>query len=342
MAANVQELVIAFSKTAQSEIHTASNDLVRVNLVSADPAEVEPVVEDDAEEIGKGHEFAEESFLTSWNVSRKLDVYNSVQMLAICGAFGLGSGTGTEFTPIDPITNEHEIELPWMTICEGIRAGGSAPVLRNTLIGCVVNKWGMSLKNGPGRANSKLNIEMVGSGKIDRTSTPTFPSKTPVNLLPALSLGLSINGADYVSTKNFVSLDFEWDNAVRMDSGFVPSATAFQTPGDASTGAVRSRMEFGTRKAMLKWVARYVNGSTELTSLDAQSAGTCALTLSGGSGITAGLTLHQTRVKAAKIDNSDGIVTIACEASLQVPTGETAAGLLTLTAAHTLGTVGRA
>lgn len=341
MSANIRELIIAFSKAAQSDIHTAATDVMRVNLVSADPAEVEPVVEDDADEIGKGHEFAEESFLTSWNVSRKLDVYNSVEMLAICGAFGLGSGTGVSFTPIDPITNTNEIELPWMTFYEGIRPAGALPVLKQALIGCVIGKWGMSLKNGPGRANSKLEIEIVGSGKVDRASSLTFPSKTPVHLLPALSLGLTINGANYVSTKNFVSLDWEWDNAPRMDSGFVPSATAFQNPADPTSGAVRSRMEFGDRKAMLKWVARYVNGSTELTSLDAQSAGTAALTLDGGGGFTAALTCHQTRLKMAKIDNTDGIVTISCEASLQVPAGQTASGLVTLTANHNLGTIGR-
>lgn len=340
MSANIQELIIAFSKTAQSDIHTASTDVMRVNLISADPAEVEPVVEGDADEIGKGHEFDEETHLTHWNVSRKMEVYNCVEMLAWCGAFGLGNGTTSSFTPIDPVTNTHEIELPWFTFYEAIRPTGTA-LLNHAMIGNVISKWSMSVKNGPGKANSKLSIDMVGSGKINRSAALTFPSKTATHLLPSVSLNLAINGFDYFTSKNFESLDFEWDNAPRLDSGFVPSSTAFQTTGDATSGAVRSRMEFGTRKATLRWVGRLLASSTELTTLDAQTSGTAVASMSAGGGLTATLTCNQTRIKMAKIDNTDGIVTIGCEASLQIPAGGTAANLLTLAVTHGLGTIGR-
>jgi hypothetical protein len=71
MPANIQELTVALSKTAQTAIDVPSGDLVRFNTTSDDLADWMPVVEDDADEIGKGHEFAEETFLTSYKVTKK-------------------------------------------------------------------------------------------------------------------------------------------------------------------------------------------------------------------------------------------------------------------------------
>jgi hypothetical protein len=338
MAANVKELILAFSKTAQSAIGTQASDLIRVNTVGQDMADFEPVVEDDADEVGKGHEFAEESFLVAFNATRKLDVYCSAELLAVACAFGLGSGTSNTFNPINPVTDTNEIELPTMTLAEAIRPTGTA-VLNRTFLDMIVSKFSMDLKNGPGRANSKLVMDLVGSGKLG--SAVTFPtSKTQCNYQLSNSLTATIHGVNYVTEKNFESFQFEWDNNPRLDSGYFPGS-GFQTDGDSSSGAVRGRMEFGDRKLMCKFVTRLKATSTEFAKLTAQSAGTLAVGLSGANSTSVAIAMPQIKYKTNKLDNTDGIVTVEVDISAQVPSGSTVDDLVTFTINHTLGSVGR-
>jgi len=71
-----------------------------------------------------------------------------------------------------------------------------------------------------------------------------MPAATLEKLLPSASLALTINGVNYVSNKNIVSLETSWKNNVRLDGGFFPGS-GFQTPGDGASGAIRGRLEFG-------------------------------------------------------------------------------------------------
>ena len=66
-----------------------------------------------------------------------------------------------------------------------------------------------------------------------------MPAATVEKLLPSASLTLTINGVDYVTSKNIVSLETSWKNNIRMDAGFYPGS-GFQTSGDATTGAIRA------------------------------------------------------------------------------------------------------
>src|SRR5690606_8036909 len=126
---------------------------------------------------------------------------------------------------------------------------------------------------------SKITVEFAGSGKvIDSATGITMPAATAEKLLPAASLTLSINGVDYVTNKNIVSLETGWKNNIRMDAGFFPGS-GFQTAGDGSTGAIRGRLEFGNRQGNLRFVARFENGSTEYTKLKAQTSGTAVINL---------------------------------------------------------------
>lgn len=133
-----------------------------------------------------------------------------------------------------------------------------------------------------GEANSKIAIEMVGSGKITDSATGvTMPVAQTEKLLSAASLTLSINGVDYVTNKNIVSLEAGWKNNLRVGSGFYPGS-GFQTAGDGSTGAIRGRLEFGNRQGNLRFVARFMIGSDEYTKLKAQTSGTAVIALSYG------------------------------------------------------------
>jgi hypothetical protein len=341
VAANIKELILALSGPAQSAIDTVQTDVFRINTIGQDLTDIEPVVEDDADEVGKGHEFAEESTLSHWDVKRKIDVYLSAEMLAWACAYGLGVGTGGTFEPIDPTTNANEIELPWATIAEGIRPTGTA-VLNRAYLGMVVNDFEIDIKNGPGKANSKLMINLVGTGKYVEPSGVTFPTtKTTCNLQPSASLTCTIHGVNYVTEKNFESFNLKWNNNVREGTGFFPGA-GFQTTADATTGAVRGRMEFGDRKLEIGFVTRMKATSTEFAKLIAQSAGTVAIGTTGANSTSAAIALPQIKYTTNKIDNSDGIVTLGVNMSAQVPSGSTVADLITFTIAHGLGTIGRA
>ena len=152
-------------------------------------------------------------------------------------------------------------------------------VLDRQAVGCAVEAWPISIGSGPGRANSKITVEFAGSGKvIDSATGITMPAATVEKLLPSASLTLTINGVDYVTNKNIVSLETSWKNNIRMDAGFFPGS-GFQTPGDGTTGAIRGRLEFGNRAGTLKFVARFDSTSTELTKLKAQTTGTAVITL---------------------------------------------------------------
>ena len=132
--------------------------------------------------------------------------------------------------------------------------------------GCAVEGWTISIGSGPGRANSKITVEFQGCGKLTEPSAIIMPAATVEKLLPSASLTPTINGVDYVTSKNIVSLETSWKNNIRMDAGFYPGS-GFQTSGDATTGAIRGRLEFGNRAGALKFVARFDHNSTELTQI---------------------------------------------------------------------------
>lgn len=337
MAANIQELQVAFSKTAQAAINTASTDLLRVNSTSEDIADVDPIVEDDADEIGKGNEFPQQSFLEAWKVTKKWECYLSAETLALAAAYGLGSGNTTTFTPIDPETNANGIELPYMTLLEAIRPGSATQVFNRAMLGMVVDKFVIKLGKGPGRKNSMLTMDLVGTGQVDNATTLAMPAKTNVHYLPAASLTCTINGVDYVAAKTFESFDFTWDNKVR--DGFFPGS-GFQTPGDPTSGQIQGRMEYGKRSLESYFIVRFQNGSTELATLTAQTTGTAVVGLAGATGFSTTITMPQVTFKTSKIANEQGIVTVRVDLSAQY--SDVAGNNVSMVVNHNLGNVGRA
>src|SRR5450432_2768580 len=166
-------------------------------------------------------------------------------------------------------------------------------------------------------------------GKVIDTATGiAMPAATAEKLLPSASLTLSINGIDYVTSKNIVSLDTGWKNNIRMDAGFFPGS-GFQTAGDGSTGAIRGRLEFGNRVGNLKFVARFQNGSDEYTKLKAQTSGTAVVTLAFDVSNSLQLTWQKITYSVVEIAETDQILTVAVEC---LPMYDTTNGILTAVA----------
>jgi len=318
--ARLQEVLICFGKQKQTDIATANTagQMWQLRKLNAQLANPKLNTENDADEYGKGHEFATQSFQTSWDAGSTLEKYLSAEIAAWAMAFSLGkvvkSGTAPDFTytctPLFP-ANGDAAELPYFSFVEQIRPGAGV-VLDRMAVGCAIEGWTISVGSGPGRANSKINVEFVGSGKMTEPSGIVVPSATLEKLLPSASLALSINGVNYVSSKNIVSLETSWKNNILLDAGFFPGS-GFQTAGDATSGAIRGRLEFGKRQGTLKFVARFENGSTELTKLKSQTTGTAVISLAYDANNSLEVTWHKVSFSTVEVGETDGIVTVAVE-----------------------------
>ena len=225
---------------------------------------------------------------------------------------------------VDPLRGD-AAELPYLSYVEQIRPGAGV-VLDRQAVGLAVEGFQITVGSGPGRANSKISVELVGSGKvIDSATGITMPAATTEKLLPSASLTLSINGIDYVTNKNIVSLETGWKNNIRMDAGFFPGS-GFQTAGDGSTGAIRGRLEFGNRAGNLKFVARFMNGSDEYTKLKAQTSGTAVITLAYDVNNSLQLTWQKITYSVVEIAETDQVLTVAVEC---LPMYDSSNGILT-------------
>ncbi len=323
-----QELLIGFGKAKQADIATANVDagLWRFSKINGALANPKLNTENDAEEYGKGHEFATQTFKTSWDVGGTIEKYLGSDIAAWAMAFGLGkvvkSGAGPytyTCTPLMPSAGD-AAELPYFSFLEQIRPGGGV-VLDRVAVGCAIEGWQISIGSGPGRANSKISIEFVGSGKVTEPSTLTMPaSAVAEKLLPSASLALTINGVNYVSNKNIVSFETGWKNNVRMDSGFFPGS-GFQTAGDGATGAVRGRLEFGNRQGNLRFVARFENGSAEYTKLKAQTTGTAVISLTNDANNSLQLTFQKVAFSVVELGETDNILTVSVECTPMYDSG---------------------
>lgn len=316
----LQEVLICFGKQKQTDIATANSAVQMWQLRKLNAALANPKLntENDADEFGKGHEFPTQSFQTSWDAGSTIEKYLSAEIAAWAMAFSLGkvvkSGANPNFTytctPLFP-ANGDAAELPYFSFVEQIRPGAGI-VLDRMAVGCAIEGWTISVGSGPGRANSKINIEFVGSGKLTEPSGIVVPAATLEKLLPSASLALAINGVNYVSNKNIVSLETSWKNNILMDAGFFPGS-GFQAPGDATSGAIRGRLEFGKRQGTLRFTARFENGSTELTKLKTQTTGTAVITLTYDVDNSLQTTWEKVSFATAEVGETDGIVTVAVE-----------------------------
>ncbi|MBN1567932.1 MAG: hypothetical protein JXA73_08785 [Acidobacteria bacterium] len=315
MPANIRELLIGFGKCKQTNLATANTlaGIWRLGKLNTSITGPKLNTENDAPELGKGHEFATQVFKTSWDVQGQIEKYLSSDFAAWAMAFGLGkvvkTGTSPNFTyTCTPLPATDGIELPSFSYIEAMRQGAS-DIFDRMAVGCVVDGWTLNVSSGPGRANSKLVVDIVGSGKMTEPSGITLPAATAEKLLPGASVTATINGIDYVTAKNLVSLEARWRNNHRLDSGFYPGS-GFQSVGDATSGAIRGRMEIGDRECALSFIARFENGSTELTKLQALTEGTGVITLTYDTNNSLSLTFQRIIFAVAELGETDGIVTV--------------------------------
>jgi hypothetical protein len=311
--ANLNELLIGLGFAVQASISTAPTTpgYWRLPNLNKKPWSQKVVNDDDRAEIGKGHEFPTQQWKSHYdNGMYAVERPASSEILAHALGFGLGSvvvtGSAAPYTytitPINPATNSTGLELPYFQFVQQIRPGGSA-VLDQLFTGCAVKGWKLAIKQGPGRLSAVVTEDLVHSGLYTTPSAVAMPAPMTWHEMQSPGLTLTINGVDYVASKNFVSLDMGWDNNFRP--GFFPGVTL--QDGYATQG----RFEIGDRMATFTYVARYQHGSTELATLLALTTGTAVVGLTYGSNDTFTGTWQQMAFKVVEIGDVDGIVTVS-------------------------------
>jgi hypothetical protein len=322
----VQETLIAFGYEPQTDVATANTLPQMWSLTKVNPAlaVVNPVNETNALDIGKGNEFASQVFPSYQDASMSLEKYVSSEFMAWLFCFTTGDATktvaGTGFTytaiPNDPAVTC--INLPCFTFDELIRAEPNS-VIDRALIGCVVGEWTLTMSSGPGRANCRVACTLPGSGRVQTPGLTPLPVVTQEHFLNAAGATITINGIDYVASQSFISLEFRWNNNVRLDTGLYPGS------GVQNGYAVRGRMEYGIREMTLNFVARAQKGSVEFNNLINGVEGPATFSVKGASidvtdfhGFT--ITMPRTRMQSVVNGDDNNIVTVQCGVTPLVPT----------------------
>jgi hypothetical protein len=315
--ARIQELLVALGAGKQTNISTANTAMqsMRFSKLNAQITNPKLVTENDAPEIGKGNEFIENVYKSHWEVGTTMEKYLSSEFAAWAFAYALGkvavTGSAAPYTyTITPLnTSTDGLELPYFSVLEQIRPG-SGVVIDRQHVGCALKMLKMSIGSGPGRANSKLSADIVGSGLLVDPSGLTMPAPITEHLLPASSLTFSCNGTDYVTSKNLVSLELGWDNAF-LNTGFFPGS------GSQAGAQVQGRIEVGARVPSFSFIARYNNGSSELAKLESLTTATCTLSLTADANNSLTITWQKMGFEMVEIGDTDGIVTVAVTCSPQ-------------------------
>jgi len=319
--ANIRELKIAWGYIPQADLVTENTALEIWSLTKTDTATatVTPVTETDANDIGKGDEFPTQVFPTSMDTAAPITKYTSSEAAAwaFCFATGKATKTGTApaltyaAVPSDPVVNC--LDLPPFTYAEQIRAQPDS-VIDRALVGMVLNDFTLTMNSGPGRANCTLQMNSVGTGKVMNPSGLALPAITQEHFLNAASATININGTDYVLARSFISLEFRYNNNVRLASGFYPGS------GTQNNFAIRGRMEYANREITCRFVARAQKGSPEFATLLAQTESPFTIGLTGAAPHAMTITAPRTTLSAVVNAESDGIVTVDCQVMFLKPT----------------------
>jgi hypothetical protein len=260
----IQETLIAFSRAKQADIATPNTaaGMWRLHKVNASLVNPRLNTENDAEKLGKGHEFATTLYPTFYPGS------------------GFQAWAGKTFT-VDAGTD-------------------------------VFTCTGHGLQNG-------AHVTVSGAD------------------LPA---GLTAGVVYHViaATTDTLQLSLtEGGDAVLMSDAGTPPHTMTVVP--ATTGAIRGRLEYGNRSGTLKFVARFMSGSTELAKLRSQTTGTAVLTLTYDTNNSLSITWHKVAFALVDVGETDGILTVSVECT---PMYHSANGLITAVAKCDVDGIGEA
>ena len=318
MPARIQQLILGLGANKQTAIGTAGATFLRFKKLDTTLTTPKPVFENDAAEIGKGHEFITQTFPSHYDVANRIEKYASAEFVTWACAYGLGNvamtGSSAPYqytiTPIDPGTT---LELPYFSLVEQVAEGGGKAV-DNLYVGCAVEDWTYQFSYGPGRASSKMTVNWVGSGLLTTPSGITVPAVVAENNMLAASMSLSVNSVDYVATKRILSGSIGWKNNLLLNAGFYPGS------GLQNGLQVRGRMEIGARVPTFQFTARLLATSNEYATLVNQTTGTATLSVNHDAGNSVSFSFPKMAFQVVENAEADGIVAVTVTGAPQYDT----------------------
>lgn len=309
--ANIRETQFAVGVVAQTDLATPNvvGDLESFTKTNPALSTVTPATESNALDIGKGDEFPTQVFPVSMDVACPIEKYLCSQFAAWMFAFGLGGCTKTgtapaityACTPADAAIAC--LQLPAFSIVEQIRTGASS-VADRLLVGNVINDFTLTLESGPGRANARVAVNCVGSGKVVSPSGIVVPPPVTETNLNAAGGHIVINGIDYVLNQTMISVEVRWNNNVRLDTGYYPGS------GSQNGFATRGRMEWGDRTCEIVLRARACPGSAEYNALLTMDGGPALIEVTGTAPHKVTLDFPEVMYTSVTNGEAEGIVTI--------------------------------
>jgi hypothetical protein len=294
----------------------AAADMLALSQTNRTIGIPELVNETNEDDLGKGHEWATQVFKSHWNVNQPWDGRLSSQNAALLAVFGLGSystpvpvGTGGfKYTcvPLDNLTEG--LEMPSTTFLQTVRQAGDF-LLDNALIGMVCEEFGFKFTSGPGRENALMSSVWVGCGKYTTPSTIALMEATIEDLLNSGgAVTLTAGGVDYIATKRFLDLNFNFKNNIMLDQGFYPGS------GLQNGANIRGRMRHGKRAIALQIAAEMEHDSAELANYLNQTEVTASILIEGAAlgavKHALEITIPRVIVKAAPIGDNNNILSI--------------------------------
>lgn len=296
MPARIQELAaaIGFEKQAALQTALAAGSLWNLGIDAAPTIIPRLNRESNAKFFGKGHPFATRLYPTSLDTGVELSNFLTSQHWA--QVVGFAPGVFTESGPAagayqyvgtpamaDPVTNG--IEMAATTIVGGIRQNTGGELLDMALVGMVCTGFTLTFERGPGLANSKLVSRWAGCGKYANNSGIAIPAQYAEERIGSGSaITLLINGVNYITLKNFVRLELQYDNGFSPDSGY------YLGSGQQDGFDLRGRMRYGDPVISVRWSVEGETGLTELADLVSGTEYSMEVVLRGS--LIAGSTYH--------------------------------------------------
>jgi hypothetical protein len=323
---NVQSSKFGVAFKPQTDLQTpnVSADFWRLGRINGGFASIQPRNESDAQDSGKGSEFATRLFPIGQDVSLSFQKRLSSEWAAWVMAFAMtpanmtvtpdGAGSHYTFTPADACDG---IDLPSFSVVEQLGDGcpGGAAIDRMA-VGCVVNGFKFAFTNGTERNNTTLSADFSGTGQISQPSGIVLPATLIEHEIRNSSASVLINGINYVDNKSLLSLEADYTNNPRLQQGY------FIGSGVSAEGfPLRGRMERGDRAFNLAFTARLAANSPELAALKSGTQSSTVITLSGADYDTGKphkvvLTYPLVQFASADIADDQGLATVRVTATI--------------------------
>lgn len=261
----------------------------------ADFGEHTPNMVDNAALFGKGHEFATQLYLLSWDTRFRRTAFLTSKIAGWAFAFHCGKVTSTPsgsgyshvFEYQDPNGTGYYGSGRQLPVCTIVERSTSA--LQRKFPSMLISALELT-----GNLNDfcRIALDMIGSGAMSRIAVPpgfTFPTGEDAaegERLRNTAMLFEVTGSESSSSLQDISCDirswrFRSEYSLAEEDGYCPGS-GYLVPGDPASGQIRNKLEFLRRAVLLEWVVRAGPDITIFSQLEGLVELAAQITLEGG------------------------------------------------------------